>query len=71
MAGIMNIVIILALAATALVLTVGLFSMMKGGTFDARYGNRLMRLRVLMQGIAVVLVAAAMLLLAYERLGGG
>jgi len=71
MVGILNIVIVLALAATVLVLGVGLFSMAKGGAFDARHANRLMRLRVLAQGIAVVLVAVAMLLLAYERMGGG
>jgi hypothetical protein len=71
MAGVLNIVIVVALAATALVLALGLFSMVKGGAFNERFGNRLMRLRVLVQGIAVVLVAVAMLLLAYEHLGAG
>lgn len=71
MAGILNIVIIVLLAATVMVLAVGLFSMLKGGTFNARYGNRLMRLRVAVQGLAVVLMAVAMLLLAYQHFGAG
>jgi hypothetical protein len=45
--------------------------MMKGGAFNARFGNRLMRLRVAIQGVAVVLVAMALLLLAYEHFGKG
>lgn len=62
--GAMKIVIVVAVLATALALFVGLFSMARGGAFNARYGNRLMRLRVLIQGVAVVMVVIAMLLFA-------
>lgn len=71
MADVLNVIIILVLAATVAILALGLFSMVKGGAFNARFGNRLMRLRVLVQGVAVVLVAVALLLLAYEHFGKG
>ena len=45
--------------------------MVKGGAFNARYGNRLMRLRVAVQGLAVALIAAAMLLFAFGHVGNG
>ena len=71
MAGVLNIIIALLLAATVLVLALGLFSMLKGGAFNARYGNRLMRLRVVVQGLAVGLMAVAMLMLAFRHFGTG
>ncbi|MBE0533165.1 MAG: HIG1 domain-containing protein [Rhodospirillales bacterium] len=71
MVDVLNVIIVLVLATTAMVLALGLFSMMKGGAFNARFGNRLMRLRVAIQGVAVVLVAMALLLLAYEHFGKG
>jgi uncharacterized membrane protein len=49
-----------ALAAVSLVLLAGLFALFRGGDFGRSYSNKLMRLRVLMQAIAIaVLVAAA------------
>jgi hypothetical protein len=49
-----------ALTAVSLVLAMGLFALFRGGEFNRSYSNRLMRLRVLMQAIAIaVLVAAA------------
>jgi hypothetical protein len=54
------ILIPLALAAVALTLGLGIFSLFRGGAFGARWSNRLMRLRVGLQFIAIlVLVAAA------------
>jgi len=53
--GIMPYLIGAAMAATLLVLLVGLIAMLRGGRFNQRYGNRLMRLRILMQVIAVAL----------------
>ena len=32
-----------------------MFSMAKGGEFNRKYGNKLMRLRVVMQGLAILL----------------
>ena len=51
----------LALAATVVVLMLGLFSMARGGDFNAKWSNRLMRLRVFMQLLAILLIAAAVM----------
>ena len=49
-----------ALAAVSIVLALGLFALFRGGDFGRSYSNKLMRLRVLVQAIAIaVLVAAA------------
>ena len=56
------ILLIATMAATLGVLIVGVVSMAKGGEFNARYGNKLMRLRILMQGIAVALFVILMIL---------
>lgn len=50
------ILIVIALTAVMAVLLVGMISMFRGGRFNALYGNKLMRLRVIMQGIAVLLI---------------
>ena len=55
MFGSFGVIIGLALAAVFAALTLGIFSMTRGGEFNARYGNKLMRLRVLLQGLAIVL----------------
>lgn len=49
-----------ALGIVALVLAFGLYALFRGGEFGRSWSNKLMRLRVLTQAIAVaVLVAAA------------
>ncbi|WP_296594968.1 twin transmembrane helix small protein [Phenylobacterium sp.] len=49
-----------ALAAVATVLAFGIYALFRGGDFGRSWSNRLMRLRVLTQAIAVaVLVLAA------------
>jgi hypothetical protein len=49
-----------ALGTVALVLTLGLYTLFRGGEFGRSWSNKLMRLRVLTQAVAVaVLVAAA------------
>ncbi|MEX5566168.1 twin transmembrane helix small protein [Pseudophaeobacter sp. 1A16562] len=49
---------ILAMAAVVIVLVIGLGGFGKGGAFNHKYGNKMMRLRLLFQFIAVLLVAA-------------
>ena len=50
----------LALGAVLISLAFGLYALFKGGDFGRSWSNKLMRLRVLLQFIAVlVLVAAA------------
>ncbi len=52
---------IIAMLLTLASLVLGLFSMVKGGAFNEKYGNKLMRLRVTMQGVALALFALAMM----------
>ena len=52
--------ILLALGATLLILLVGVGGFALGGRFNARHGNKLMRLRVAAQAVAVLLLGLAM-----------
>lgn len=45
------------LAATLLTLIFGLFSFLRGGTFNTKHGNTTMQLRVMLQGIALLIFA--------------
>ncbi len=47
----------IALVVTVVALFAGVVSMARGGGFNARWGNKLMRLRVVAQGVAVALLA--------------
>lgn len=49
---------ILAIAAVVIVLVLGLGGFGKGGEFNRKHANKLMRLRILFQFIAVVLLLA-------------
>jgi hypothetical protein len=51
----------LTMAAVVIVLIVGVASMFKGGPFNQKYSNKLMRLRVALQALALVLFAIFML----------
>ncbi|MDQ0464752.1 hydrogenase/urease accessory protein HupE [Caulobacter ginsengisoli] len=55
-----NLAITVALAAVATVLAFGIYALFRGGDFGRSWSNKLMRLRVVLQFIAIlVLVAAA------------
>jgi uncharacterized membrane protein len=54
-----DILIPLALLAVTVTLFIGLFALFKGGDFGRSYSNKLMRLRVLLQAIAVALLVTA------------
>ncbi len=47
-----------AMGLTLVVLFVGLFVMVRGGEFNKKHSNKLMRLRVLLQAIAIAVFAA-------------
>jgi hypothetical protein len=49
----------LALGAVAVTLAFGLYSLFRGGDYGRSRSNKLMRLRVLMQFLAVVVLVAA------------
>ena len=46
----------LFMVVVAAVLFAGIYSMFKGGEFNRKYSNKLMRLRVLFQLVAIVVV---------------
>jgi predicted membrane protein len=48
-----------ALIAVAVVLAIGIYALFRGGDFGRSYSNKLMRLRVVMQAIAIVVLLAA------------
>jgi hypothetical protein len=48
-----------ALAAVTAVLAVGIYALFRGGDFGRSYSNKLMRLRVLMQAIAIAVLVGA------------
>jgi len=51
----------IALGAVFITLCVGIYSLFRGGDFARSYSNRLMRLRVLLQFVAVLVLVAAMI----------
>ncbi|MFQ5786292.1 MAG: twin transmembrane helix small protein [Alphaproteobacteria bacterium] len=51
-----EILVAIALGATLTVLFVGIFAMLRGGEFNRKYGNKLMRTRVAMQALAIALL---------------
>lgn len=53
----------LGLLATLIVLGVGIYSMAKGGAFAKEHSNRLMRLRVVAQGVTIVLMLLFLVLI--------
>jgi len=57
---VVNLVLMLALAAVAVILLMGLWNMFRGG--DSNLSQRLMRARVVAQAVAIVLLLGALLL---------
>jgi len=57
-----GIAIWVVLGAILVVLVIGIFNMLKGGEFNRKHGNRLMRWRVILQAAAVVLLGLLFLL---------
>jgi hypothetical protein len=56
MIQILQILIWMALGAVALVIGLGFYSLFRGGEFSKAWSNKLMRLRILVQALAVVLL---------------
>ncbi|MFQ5955966.1 MAG: twin transmembrane helix small protein [Kiloniellales bacterium] len=61
MSAIAFVLLIVFMLATLGVLATGVFSMMKGGEFNRKYANQLMRARVLCQFLALLFFALFML----------
>ncbi len=54
MSNIFITLMILAMIAVAASLVAGIFSMVKGGEFNKKHGNKLMQMRVTLQGLALL-----------------
>lgn len=55
-----DVLIPVSLAAVLLALLAGLYALYRGGDFGRSYSNKLMRLRVLLQFIAILVLVAAL-----------
>jgi hypothetical protein len=67
MGAVFLIAMLLALLAVVAVLFTGLYALFRGGEFGRKYSNKLMRLRIVMQFVAILIVLAAF---AYWRARG-
>jgi hypothetical protein len=56
-----DILILVAVAAVSVTLGFGLYSLFRGGAYARSNSNRLMRLRVGLQAVAVLILVAGML----------
>ena len=54
-----DLLIPLALAAVAVTLGFGVYSLFRGGDYARSHSNKLMRLRVVLQFVAILIVVAA------------
>lgn len=57
MAGVAQALMLLGMALTVMVLVAGVVSMARGGAFNQRWAQRLMRMRLAAQGFAVLMFA--------------
>lgn len=57
-----SIAVAVAVAATFVVLIVGVVAMLRQGKFNAEYSNKLMRMRVIFQFTAIMLILFAFLI---------
>jgi len=58
MPGVLNILLGLTLVALVATLGVGIYSLFRGGDFGRSWSNKLMRLRVLLQFTAILILTA-------------
>ena len=61
------VLVVISVLVVAAVLIVGVVGFARGGEFNRKYGNKLMRLRIATQAVAVVLI----LIYIYTRGTGG
>ncbi len=59
MRSLFDLLIPLALAAVAITLGFGIYSLFRGGDFARSHSNKLMRLRVVLQAVAILVLIAA------------
>ena len=61
------VIMVVALAAVAIILMIGIGGFGRGGEFNRKYANKIMRLRIAAQFVAVVLI---LLFVFFTRQGG-
>lgn len=59
MSHLFDVLVPAALVAVLIALAAGLYALFRGGDFGRSYSNKLMRLRVLLQFIAIIVLVAA------------
>ena len=62
-------VLIAAVFATLGVLIFGVVSMLRGGAFNAKYSNKLMRMRILFQALAITILVVLLMVAQYWKPG--
>jgi hypothetical protein len=67
MGTVFDILIPLAILAVTITLGAGIYALYRGGDFGRTYSNKLMRLRIVLQAIAIALLVAAV---AWKARGG-
>jgi hypothetical protein len=55
-----NIIVLIAILAVAAILGVGLYSLFRGGDFARTHSNKLMRLRIVAQLAAIIIILAVL-----------
>jgi len=65
MSSVFPIIMAVLLAAVVVVLLLGVVSMARGGSFNKKHGNKLMRARVGLQALAIVVLGVVWLI--YRR----
>lgn len=55
-----KIIVSIAVGLVAVVLLVGLYSLYRGGDFARTYSNKIMRLRIVAQLVAIVIIMAVL-----------
>ena len=61
------VIVVVSLAAVAIILMIGIGGFGRGGEFNRKYANKIMRLRIVAQFVAVVLI---LLFVFFTRQGG-
>ena len=61
------VIVVVSLAAVAIILMIGIGGFGRGGEFNRKYANKIMRLRIAAQFVAVVLI---LLFVFFIRQGG-
>tara|TARA_B100000676_G_scaffold311270_1_gene380530 strand:- start:1148 stop:1459 length:312 start_codon:yes stop_codon:yes gene_type:complete len=62
MSGFLAPLMIFAMIATVGVLFFGIYTMARGGEFNRKHSNKIMRARIVMQGVALLLFAVVMVI---------